>query len=111
MRSDQKIYNDIGATLLSAAPENVSKIIMRAILSPENDHCKCEFDYVDKATGDTNWFSAGAQANGDLLDLLVELRNFFVDNFKSQKKPFWHGCEVTVDIETLKINIDFQYDD
>lgn len=98
MRSDQDIYNDIGAVLLNSAPENASKIIMRAMLSTENDHCKCEFDYVNKITGDTNWFSAGAQANSLLLDLLVELRNFFVDNFKSQEKPFWHACEVTVDI-------------
>lgn len=110
MRSDQDIYNDIGRVLLSVAPDNISKIIMRAELSPESDHCKCEFDYVDKITGDTNWFSAGAQANGKLLDLFIELRNFFVDNFKSQEKPFWHACEVTVNVETLNINIDFKYD-
>ncbi|NIG76581.1 hypothetical protein F3J34_23730 [Klebsiella sp. Ap-873] len=107
MRSDQQIYNDIGSILLSTVPDSASRIMMRAILSPENDHCKCEFDYVDKRTGDTNWFSAGAQANSDLLDLLVELRNYFVDNLKS---PFWHSCEVTVNVETLKINIDFKYD-
>lgn len=111
MRSDQEIYNDIGSILLSAAPDSASKIMMRATLSPENDHCKCEFDYVDKCTGDINWFSAGAQANSDLLDLLVELRNYFLDNFKSQEKPFWHSCEVTVNVETLKLNIDFKYDD
>lgn len=111
MRTDQEIYNDIGSILLSIVPENASKIIMRAELSPEGDHCKCEFDYINTDTGDTDWFSAGAQANGDLFDLLVELRNYFVDNFKSQEKPFWHGCEVTVDVKTLKINIDFKYDD
>ncbi|AYP22833.1 hypothetical protein [Pantoea agglomerans] len=110
MRSDQEIYNDIGSVLLSVAPENASKIIMRADLSPENDHCRCEFDYISVDTGDTGWFSAGAQANGDLFDLLVELRNYFVDTFKSQEKPFWHSCEVTVNVETLKINIDFKYD-
>lgn len=110
MRSDQDIYNDIGALLLAVAPENASKIILRAVLSPESDHCKCEFDYVDKITGGINWFSAGMKANSDLLDLLVELRGFFVDNFKSQEKPFWHGCEITVNVETSKINIDFKYE-
>lgn len=110
MRSDQEIYNDIGAILLAVVPDSASKAIMRAELSPENDHCKCEFDYVDKTTGDIIWFSAGGQENSNLLDLLVELRNYFVNNFKSQEKPFWRGCEVTVDIETLKINIDFKYD-
>ncbi|MGR7527202.1 hypothetical protein ACU6ZM_23860 [Klebsiella aerogenes] len=110
MRSDQDIYNDIGGGLLSVAPDNASKIIMRAELSPESDHCKCEYDYVDKLTGNIDWFSAGAEANGRLLDLLVELRNLFVEKVKSKEKPFWHGCEVTVNVETLKINFDFKYD-
>ncbi|MGG7448518.1 hypothetical protein ACQ3G7_20880 [Kosakonia oryzendophytica] len=110
MRTDQEIYNDIGSILLAVVPDTGSKVIMRAELSPENDHCKCEFDYVDKLTGKMNWFSAGARANSDLLDLLVELRNYFLANFNSQEKPFWHGCEVTVDVESLKINIDFKYD-
>lgn len=83
MRTDQEIYNDIGSILLAIAPNSSEKIIMRAELSPESDHCKCEFDYVDKHTGATNWFSAGAQANGDLFDFLVELRNYFSDNFNS----------------------------
>lgn len=108
MRTDQEIYNDIGSILLAVVPDAALKVIMRAELSPENDHC--EFDYVDKLTGNTKWFSAGSRANSDLLDLLVELRNYFVANFNSQERPFWHGCEVTVDIETLKINIDFKYD-
>lgn len=110
MRIDQEIYNDIGAILLAVAPAGASKIIMRAALSPENDHCKCEFDYVDKLTEKVNWFSAGVHANSELLDHLVELRNYFVDNFNSQEEPFWHSCEVVVDVETLKINIDFKYD-
>jgi hypothetical protein len=87
MRSDQEIYNDIGSILLCAAPEKASKIMMRAMLSSENDHCKCEFDYVGNHTGDINWFSAGAQSNGEIFDLIVELRNYFIENFKSQGKP------------------------
>jgi hypothetical protein len=110
MRTDQEIYNDIGSILLAVVPDGASKVIMRAELSHENDHCRCEFDYVDKLTESTDWFSPGAQANSDLLDLLVELRNYFLANFKSQEEPFWHGCEVTVDVESLKIHIDFKYD-
>jgi len=41
---------------------------------------------------------------------VVELRNFFVDNVQSLEKPFWQGCEVTVNVETLRINIDFKYE-
>ncbi|MGQ6099518.1 hypothetical protein ACUNHJ_26890, partial [Serratia sp. IR-2025] len=61
--------------------------------------------------GEQRWITETPDASERLLDLLVELRNYFVDNFKSQEKPFWHGCEVTVNVETLKINIDFKYDD
>lgn len=110
MRSDQDIYNDIGAILLAIAPNDASKVMLRATLSPEGDHCKCEFDYVDKYTGDINWFSAGMQANSDLMDLLVDLRSFFADNIASDAKSFWHGCEIVVDVESLKININFKYD-
>lgn len=110
MRTDQEIYNDIGSILLSSAPEKAVKLILKAELSPENDHCKLLFDYLN-TNGEYNWFLPdNSQVDGDLLDLLVELRNYFVANFKSQEKPFWHGCEVTVDVETLKIHINFKYD-
>ncbi|WP_312626785.1 immunity protein YezG family protein [Scandinavium sp.] len=109
MRSDQEIYNDIGSVLLSIAPENAIKIILYAKLEPESDCGEFTYDYVDKQ-GDQHWVTETADASERLLDLLVELRNFFVENFKSQEKPFWHGCEVTVNIETLKINIDFKYE-
>ena len=111
MRESQNIYNDIGSLLVSAAPDNAATIIARAELSPEGDHCKCEFDYVDSTSGETNWFTAGAQASADLLDLLVELRKFFVDNISSQQPAFWHACEITVNVETLRITIDFKYGD
>ncbi|MCO7256554.1 DUF600 family protein [Dickeya oryzae] len=110
MRSDQEIYNDIGAVLLSIAPDNAEKIILCANLEPESDCGEFTYDYVDKQ-GARHWVTETADASERLLDLLVELRNFFVANFNSQEKPFWRGCEVTVDVEKLKIHIDFKYDD
>lgn len=109
MRSDQEIYNDIGSVLLSISPSDAAKIILYAKLEPESDCGEFTYDYVDKQ-GYQHWITETADASERLLDLLVELRNFFVDNFKSQEKPFWHGCEVTVNVETLKINFDFKYD-
>lgn len=44
MRESQAIYNDIGSVLVAAAHDNAATVIVRAELSPENDHCKCEFD-------------------------------------------------------------------
>ncbi|AUO66069.1 hypothetical protein WM46_15665 [Citrobacter freundii complex sp. CFNIH2] len=110
MRSDQDIYNDIGSVLLSVTPDDAVKIILCAALEPENDCGEFTYDYVDRQ-GNQHWITETADASERLLDLLIELRNFFVDNFKSQEKPFWHSCEVTVNVETLKINIDFKYDD
>lgn len=109
MRTDQEIYNDIGSVLLSITPENAAKIILCATLEIESDCGEFTYDYVDN-NGNRHWVTETGNASENLLDLLVELRNYFVDNFKSQEKPFWHGCEVTVDTETLKINIDFKYD-
>jgi len=111
MRQSQDIYNDIGSVLIAAAPDSAAKIIARAELSPEGDHCKCEFDYVDSTSGETNWFTASAQANADLLDLLVELRRFFVENVSSHRPSFWHACEIKADVEKLNITIDFKYSD
>ncbi|EEC0438257.1 DUF600 family protein [Salmonella enterica subsp. enterica] len=110
MRSDQDIYNDIGSVLLSITPDDAVKIIMCAALEPESDCGEFTYDYIDRQ-GNQHWITETADASERLLDLLIELRNFFVDNFKSQEKPFWHSCEVTVNVETLKINIDFKYDD
>ncbi|ALZ95445.1 hypothetical protein [Leclercia adecarboxylata] len=109
MRESQDIYNDIGAVLLSIAPEDAVEIILNAKLEPESDCGEFTYDYVDKQ-GNQHWVTETADASARLLDLVVELRNFFVDNVQSLEKPFWQGCEVTVNVETLRINIDFKYE-
>lgn len=110
MRNDQEIYKDIGTVLYSIAPDQAKKIIMRAELSPENDHCKYEYDYLD-ATDEIQWLTAGGRVNTDILRYLVELRNYYIENNLTNGRPAWHGCEVTLDIEKMKLNIDFRYDD
>ena len=81
MRSDQDIYNDIGSVLLSIAPDDVVKIIFCATLEPESDCGEFTYDYVDRQ-GKKHWITETADASERLLDLLIELRDFFVDNFK-----------------------------
>ncbi len=109
MRQSQDIYNDIGSVLFSIAPDTAEKIILCATLDPESDCGEFTYDYVDKQ-GHQHWVTETADASARLLDLLVELRKFFVDNVQSLEKPFWRGCEVTVNVETLRINIDFKYE-
>ncbi|MCA6223137.1 immunity protein YezG family protein [Photorhabdus antumapuensis] len=110
MRSDQEIYKDIGLILYSIVPDEARKIIMRADLSPEGDHCAYEYDYIDNS-GNTEWLTAGGQANTDMLRYLVELRNYYMDNNLTNDRTVWHGCEVTLDVEQMKLNIDFKYED
>ncbi|KAA1174529.1 MULTISPECIES: hypothetical protein [Photorhabdus] len=110
MTDDLDIYQKIGQLLVDAGPSDAQKMIVRAKLFPENDGCKYEFDYIDE-NGELGWFSPDSKAPGDLTELLVQLRSFFVDNNLTNGKPAWSGCEITVDLDKMKINIDFKYDD
>lgn len=108
MRSDDDIYNDIGRLLFEAAPKAACKVIMRAKLSRELDSCEYEYDYVDEQ-GNSFWFTAGGRTNLNILDLLVELRSWYVKNKLTAEMPVWTGCEVTLDLVKVKISINFIY--
>lgn len=84
MRESQDIYNDIGAVLLSIAPEDAVEIILNAKLEPESDCGEFTYDYVDKQ-GNQHWVTETADASARLLDLLVELRNFSLITFNHSK--------------------------
>lgn len=109
MRNDQEIYKDIATILLSIAPDEAKKIIVRAELSQENDNCEYEYDYLN-IRNETKWLTAGGRANTDMLYCLVELRHYYVENNLTNGRPAWSGCEITFDIESMKLNIDFRYD-
>ena len=108
MRSDDDIYNDIGGILFEIAPSGACKIIMRAQLSQELGSCEYEYDYIDEQ-GNVAWFTAGGRANTDMLDLLIELRSWYVENKLTAGLSAWCGCEVTLDLVKAKISIDFIY--
>jgi len=109
MRNDSDIYNDIGAVLLKIAPKGSCRILMRASLSRDSDSCEYEYDSVDNE-GKASWFTAGGRANMDMLGYLVELQNWYVENKLTSGLPVWCGCEVTLDLESMKININFSYE-
>jgi hypothetical protein len=106
MNRDKDIYQNISKILIENTPIHAKIIIMKADLATENDVCKFEFDYVDEKNISHD-YSAGGKASLKILNLLVELRQFF----KSQNQPYWEGCEFQVDLETGKFEVKFIYEE
>ena len=106
---DDELYSEIGRILFESAPENAKMIFLDAELSPEGDHAKFLYDYIN-TKGKKTWFLPGTPATDRLLlDKLVELRRYYAVNDLTSGKPAWHGCLVTVDLENMKINLDYRY--
>ncbi|WP_035061213.1 hypothetical protein [Andreprevotia chitinilytica] len=105
MGLDEKLYQEIAQVLVNVAPEDAEQIFVRAELSAEDDHCKFEFDYSDQA-GNIKWFTGGGKANSQLLELLVQLRKFWI----SQGQSKWKGCEIKFDVNKSKIQMNFKFD-
>lgn len=84
---------------------------MEAELSMEGDSCRFNYDYINK-NDECSWYlpEDGLTAQ-KLRELLVSLRQFFVNNFHLQEKPFWYGCIAKLNVEKSEINIDFKYDE
>ncbi|OVZ94939.1 hypothetical protein CBW54_00550 [Yersinia kristensenii] len=111
MSIENDLYVRIGGALYNEAPENARIILLNAELSPENDHAKFLFDYVDNE-GNKDWFSPeNPQTDSELMDCLIQLRNYYVENNLTNDRPAWHSCEVTFDVEHMKLSIEFQYDE
>ncbi|WP_272656424.1 MULTISPECIES: hypothetical protein [unclassified Providencia] len=104
------LHNRIGQLLVNAGPKNSRKLIVFAALSSEGDSCEYEYDYVD-ADGLEDWFIPDKNASYDLRLLLVELREYYIKNNLTNGLPVWSKCKIVVDLETMKINIDFKYED
>lgn len=108
MRSDSEIHNDIGSILFNIAPAGATNVTMLAQLSKELDTCKYKYDYIDEQ-GKNSWFTGGGRANTDMLMLLKELRQWYIDKNLTSDAPAWIGCEVSLDLINSKIGIDFIY--
>lgn len=107
---DDELYSEIGRILFESAPEDAQMIFLDAELSPENDHAKFLYDYAD-SNGTKTWFLPGSSAADSLLlDKLVQLRKFYIEQNLTNGRPVWHGCIVTVDLEKMKINLEYRYD-
>ncbi|MBP2851797.1 hypothetical protein [Dickeya oryzae] len=107
---DDELYSEIGRILYESAPEDAQIILLDAELSPEDDHAKFLYDYVNNE-GEKAWFLPDEPSiDRLLLDKLVELRKFYVANNLTNGLPGWHGCVVTVNLEKMKIDLQYRYD-
>ncbi len=106
---DDEIYQSIGEILVAISPSDAVVAYIEAELSPEGDHCKLLFDYVD-SSGSKQWFlPSSARVDSDLLDLLVRLRRFFELNGLYADGEPWVGCVVELNLRNMKINVGFKY--
>lgn len=106
--SDQEIYQEIAQLLIGAGPSEARRIVVRAELFSAGDGGGYEFDYVD-AAGELNWFDPDGRAAGDLTELLVRLRNYFVSNNFNSELGAWNFCKIDLCVEGMKFRINFSY--
>ncbi|QUP56855.1 hypothetical protein GO998_24845 (plasmid) [Ralstonia syzygii] len=103
---DIEICSQIGQILYDAAPDEVSKVSMKAELNQEGDVCKFEYDYL-KEGGESGWFlPKDGMVEQRLRELLVLHRDFFV----SQNQPPWKHFVLSIDVEEGKFSLQLAYD-
>lgn len=107
--SEQELYQKIGQLLLDAGPSDAQKIVVRARLFAEGDGGSYEFDYFDSSNS-SSWFDPDSRAVGDLTELLVKLRDYYVKSGLCENGKPWSACTVTLDAEKMKISIEYNYD-
>lgn len=106
MTRDQELYREIGKRLYEAAPDNASKIIMKARLVAEGDACAFEYDFIDNS-GHQAWFlPSDGRTDQTLRELLVALRDFFV----LQNQPAWNACEFILNVPDGRFSVRFLYE-
>lgn len=106
---EDRIYHSLGQLLLSITPPDARKTIVEAELTDENDHCRLLYDYIT-SDDKKQWFlPPSATFDGEIFDLLVELRKIFeLNNLYPEGRP-WRACVITLDRLNTQIHIDFNY--
>ncbi|MEG5264168.1 hypothetical protein TRP66_07680 [Pseudomonas sp. JDS28PS106] len=106
--TEQDIYQKIGQLLYEAGPSSAKKIITRARLFAEDDGGSYEFDYLNDQ-GKVEWFQPDGKAVRNLTMLLVDLRKLYVSNGLCENGKAWSACEITLNLEPVRISIDYIY--
>jgi len=110
MRDLEDLYNQIAQLLVNAGPTDAKTIIARAKLTLDGESCEYEYDYIDQRDNE-DWFVPDKLASYHLRLLLVNLRDYYIQNNMTNGKALWTGCDITVEIPAEKISISLKYDD
>lgn len=106
----EDLHNKIAQLLVDAGPAGAKKIIARAKLALDGESCEYEYDYVNQQDNE-DWFVPDKLASYHLRLLLVNLRDYYIQNNMTKGKAPWTGCDITVEIPTEKISISLKYDE
>ena len=108
-KTDDQLNNEIGQLLFKSSPNGAKKVIAQLEFTPEMDACTCIFDYYNQ-NDELNWYTLDTDITSPLIDMVRELRQYYIDNNLTNGLPAWRGCIITVDIENAKIDFEFKYE-
>lgn len=104
------LHSKISQLLVDAGPADAKKIIARTKLARDGESCEYEYDYIDQQNNE-DWFVPDKLASYPLRLLLVNLRDYHIQNNMTNGKAPWTGCDITVEIPAENISISLKYDD
>ena len=107
-KTDDQLNNEIGQLLFKSSPNGAKKVIAQLEFTPELD-CIYIFDYYNQ-NNELNWYTLDTDITSPLIDMVRELRQYYIDNNLTNGLPVWRGCIITVDIENAKIDFEFKYE-
>ena len=108
-KTDDQLNNEIGQLLFKSSPNGAKRVIAQLEFTPEMDACTCIFDYYNQ-NDELNWYTLDTDITSPLIDMVRELRQYYIDNNLTNGLPAWRGCIITVDIENAKIDFEFKYE-
>ncbi|WP_334323609.1 hypothetical protein [Gilliamella apicola] len=108
-KTDDQLNNEIGQLLFKSSPNGAKRVIAQLEFTQEIDACTCIFDYYNQ-NDELNWYTLDTDITSPLIDMVRELRQYYIDNNLTNGLPAWRGCIITVDIENAKIDFEFKYE-
>ncbi|MFC0181011.1 hypothetical protein [Thorsellia kenyensis] len=109
IKNDSQLYNEIASVLFQSSTAECIKICMLLRLSADSKHSKTEAFGFDTDGNEISFLVD--DSFGNMHDLAVELKNYFLENNLTNGMPGWRYLWVEVDVVNNKVKFDFAYDE